>query len=127
MTGPFHRASLLITPVVALIVVSACAVTVSERGIAGMPGEEVWKTDIDLELGETAHVQEANLQITLEAAERDAATVRVRDDRGFDETHMLRVGGVTDMKVRGFTVRVLSAREGSAEIQVRREWGPPGV
>jgi hypothetical protein len=127
MTETVHSRNLFTVVIVALVVASACAVTVSERGIAGLPGEEVWKTDIDLELGQTAYVQEANLQITLEAAGPDSATVQVRDDRGFDETRTLRVGGITDMRVRGFTVRILSAREGAAEIQVRQEWGPAGV
>ena len=50
---------------VAGIATAACTASVSREGIANVPGEEVWKTDLDLQLGERAIVDSGRLEVTL--------------------------------------------------------------
>ena len=68
--------------VVAVLLTAGCTATVSREGIANVPGEEVWKTEVELELGERALVDGGQLELTLVASGVERATVLVESSAG---------------------------------------------
>lgn len=109
--------------VAAVLLAAGCTATVSREGIANVPGEEVWKTEVELELGERALVDGGQLELTLIASGVERATVLVESSRGRRQQD-LRTGPGGSLQHPPYEVRLLSTGiDGSARIQVRRQWG----
>ena len=109
--------------VVAALLAAGCSATVSREGIANVPGEEVWKTEIELELGEQALVDGGQLELTLVASGVERATVLVESSAGRREEE-IRTGPGGSLEHPPYEVRLLSTGiDGSARLQVRRQWG----
>jgi hypothetical protein len=107
----------------AALAVVGCSATVSRDGIANVPGEEVWKTEVELELGEQALVDGGQLELTLVASGIERATVLVQSGRGRRQED-LRTGPGGSLRHPPYEIRLLSTGiDGSARIQVRRQWG----
>ncbi|HKY61129.1 MAG TPA: hypothetical protein VJP59_08970 [Gemmatimonadota bacterium] len=107
----------------AALVTAGCSATVSREGIANVPGEEVWKTELDLELGERALVDGGQLELTLVATGVERATVLVQSGGGRRQEE-LRTGPGGRLQHPPYEIRLLSTGiDGSARIQVRRQWG----
>ena len=107
----------------AALVSAGCSATVSREGIANVPGEEVWKTEIELELGERALVDGGQLELTLVASGVDRATVLVESSGGRRQEE-IRTGPGGSLQHPPYEVRLLSTGiDGSARLQVRRQWG----
>lgn len=103
--------------------VAGCTATVSREGIANVPGEEVWKTEVELGLGERALVDGGQLELTLVASGVERATVLVESSSGRRQQD-LRTGPGGSLHLAPYEVRLLSTGiDGSARIQVRRQWG----
>ncbi len=95
--------------------------TVGESGVSNLPGEEIWKTEVELQVGEMAHVDGGGLEVTLIEVDADEATLSLtsRDEAG---EHRLGSGAVAE--VRPYRVRLISMQpDGGVVIEVRREWG----
>ena len=108
---------------VAALLATGCTATVSREGIANVPGEEVWKTEVELDLGERALVDGGQLELTLVASGVDRATVLVESSGGRRQED-LRTGPGGSLQHPPYEVRLLSTGiDGSARIQVRRQWG----
>ena len=109
--------------VLAALVAAGCTATVSREGIANVPGEEVWKTELDLEIGERALVDGGQLELTLVASGVERATVLVESSGGRRQQD-LRTGPGGSLQHPPYEIRLLSTGiDGSARIQVRRQWG----
>ena len=109
--------------VVAALLAAGCSATVSREGIANVPGEEVWKTEIELELGEQALVDGGQLELTLVASGVERATVLVESSAGRREEE-IRTGPSGSLEHPPYEIRLLSTGiDGSARLQVRRQWG----
>jgi hypothetical protein len=112
--------------VLATLVAAGCSATVSREGIANVPGEEVWKTEVELELGEQALVDGGALELTLVASGIDRATVLVQGGGGRRQEE-LRTGPGGSLQHPPYEIRLLSTGiDGSARLQVRRQWGQQG-
>ena len=108
---------------VAAMLAGGCTATVSREGIANVPGEEVWKTELDLEIGERALVDGGQLELTLVASGVERATVLVESSGGRRQQD-LRTGPGGSLQHPPYEIRLLSTGiDGSARIQVRRQWG----
>ncbi len=102
---------------------AACTVTVGERGVSNLPGEEIWKTEVELQVGEMAHVDGRGLEVTLIEVGADEATLSLvsRDEVG---EHTLNLGSGAVAEVRPYRVKLISIQpDGGVIIEVRREWG----
>jgi hypothetical protein len=109
--------------VAAALLAAGCSATVSRDGIANVPGEEVWKTEIELEQGEQALVDGGQLELTLVEAGIERATVVVQSGGGRRQEE-LRTGPGGSLQHPPYEIRLLSTGiDGSARIQVRRQWG----
>ena len=109
--------------VLAALVAAGCTATVSREGIANVPGEEVWKTELDLEIGERALVDGGQLELTLVASGVERVTVLVESSGGRRQQD-LRTGPGGSLQHPPYEIRLLSTGiDGSARIQVRRQWG----
>ena len=107
----------------AAMVAAGCTATVSREGIANVPGEEVWKTEIELDLGERALVDGGQLELTLVASGVERATVMVESSAGRRQEE-IRTGPGGSLQHPPYEVRLLSTGiDGSARLQVRRQWG----
>lgn len=105
------------------VLAAGCTATVSRDGIANVPGEEVWKTEVELELGERALVDGGRLELTLVASGVERATLLVESSAGRRQEE-LRTGPGGSLQHPPYEVRLLSTGiDGSARIQVRRQWG----
>ena len=71
--------------VAAALLLAACSATVSRDGISNVPGEEVWKTEIELQLGERAMVDDGRLEVTLLRVGVDEASLMVEGPSGARE------------------------------------------
>lgn len=101
-----------------------CAVTVSDRGVQNVPGEEIWKTEVEMLVGETAYVDRDELEMTLQAVGLEEARVRILT-RGRREERVVRTGLAGAARVPPYEIRLLSTGvDESARFEVRREWGP---
>ncbi|MGH7542910.1 MAG: hypothetical protein ACREK7_03140 [Gemmatimonadota bacterium] len=109
--------------VVTALLAAACSATVSRDGISNVPGEEVWKTEVDLELGERALVDGGRLELTLVASGIDRATVLVESGGGRRQED-IRTGTGGSLQHPPYEIRLLSTGiDGSARFQIRRQWG----
>ena len=107
----------------ACLLLSSCTATVGERGVSGVPGEEIWKTEVELLLGEVAYVDSRALEIQLDAIGVNDATVSVRSAGG-SRVETLRIGPGGEIIVPPYEIRLVSTGiDDSAIIEVRREWG----
>lgn len=107
----------------AALALSACNATVSREGIANVPGEEVWKTEVELQLGERAMVDSDRLQVTLLRVDVDEATLMVEGESGTRE-ETIRSGAGGSLHIPPYEVRLLEIGiDESARIQIRRQWG----
>lgn len=105
------------------LVCSACSATVDREGVSNVPGQEVWKTEIDLHLGERAMVDSDRLEITLLAVGADQATLMVEGSSGARE-ETIRSGPGGSLHLPPYEVRLLEIGiDDSARIQIRRQWG----
>ena len=89
--------------------------------MSNLPGEEIWKTEVDLQVGAMAHVDGGGLEVTLIEVGADEATLSLtsRDEAG---EHRLGLGAVVE--VRPYRVKLISMEpDGGVVIEVRREWG----
>lgn len=109
--------------VVVALIVSACSTTVSGEGISNVPGEEVWKTEVELQLGERALVDDGKLEVTLVGIGVDEASLMVEGRSGARE-HSIRTGAGGSLHVAPYEIRLLEVGiDDSARIQIRRQWG----
>lgn len=107
----------------AALLAAGCTTSVSREGIANVPGEEVWKTEVELELGERAFVDGGQLELTLIESGVEQATVLVESGGGRRE-ETLRTGPGGSLQYPPYEIRLLSTGiDGSAQVQVRRQWG----
>lgn len=103
------------------LIAAACTVTVSEKGVTNLPGEEVWKTEVELRVGEVAHVDGRGLEVTLIDVGADEATLSLvsRDEAG---EHRVSVDGAY-VAVRPYRVKLVSMQgDDGVVIEVRRQW-----
>ncbi|HKY61540.1 MAG TPA: hypothetical protein VJP59_11070 [Gemmatimonadota bacterium] len=107
----------------AALVLSACNATVSGEGISNVPGEEVWKTEIELQLGERAMVDDGRLEVTLLRVGVDEASLMVEGESGARE-ESVRTGTGGSLEVPPYEIRLLEVGiDDSARLQIRRQWG----
>src|SRR5688572_482047 len=107
----------------AALVLSACNATVSRDGISNVPGEEVWKTDIELQLGERAMVDSGRLEVTLVRVGLDEAALMVEGPSGTRE-ETVRMGTGGSLQLPPYEIRLLEIGiDDSARLQIRRQWG----
>ncbi|MGH7571352.1 MAG: hypothetical protein ACREMK_05860 [Gemmatimonadota bacterium] len=109
--------------VIAALVVAACSATVSREGISNVPGEEVWKTDLDLEIGERAIVDSGRLEVTLVSVGVNEAVLLIGGQSGTRQ-ETLRTGPGGSLQFPPYEIRLLSTGiDDSARLQIRRQWG----
>ena len=109
--------------VTAALVLSACNATVSRDGISNVPGEEVWKTEIELQLGERAMVDDGRLEVTLLRVGVDEASLMVEGDSGARE-ESVRTGTGGSLQIPPYEIRLLEVGiDDSARLEIRRQWG----
>ena len=107
----------------AALALSACSATVSRDGISNVPGEEVWKTEIELQRGERALVDDGRLEVTLVRVGVDEATLMVEGPGGTRE-ESVRTGTGGSLQIPPYEIRLLEVGiDNSARIQIRRQWG----
>ena len=109
--------------VAAALLLAACSATVSRDGISNVPGEEVWKTEIELQLGERAMVDDGRLEVTLLRVGVDEASLMVEGPSGAREASV-RAGTGGSLQLPPYEIRLLEVGiDDSARIQIRRQWG----
>lgn len=107
----------------AALVLSACNATVSRDGITNVPGEEVWKTEIELQLAERAMVDDGRLELTLLRVGIDEVTLMVEGESGARE-ETLRTGTGGSLRLPPYEIRLIQVGiDDSARVQIRRQWG----
>lgn len=105
------------------LVAAACSATVSREGVANVPGEEVWKTDLDLQLGERAIVDSGRLEVTLVDVGVNEAVLLVDGESGARQ-ETIRTGTGGSLHFPPYEIRLLSTGiDDSVELQIRRQWG----
>jgi hypothetical protein len=101
---------------------AACTVNVGERGVSNLPGEEVWKTEVELRVGDVAHVDGRGLEVMLLAVGTDEATLSLVSRHEAGEHEVSLAGAVAE--VRPYRVKLVSMQgDDGVVIEVRREWG----
>jgi hypothetical protein len=109
--------------VIAALVTEACSATVTREGVANVPGEEVWKTDLDLQLGERAIVDSGRLEVTLVSVGVNEAVLLV-DGQSGTRRETVRTGSGGSLQFPPYEIRLLSTGiDDSVELQIRRQWG----
>jgi hypothetical protein len=107
----------------AALVLAACNATVSRDGISNVPGEEVWKTEIELQLGERAMVDDGRFEVTLLRVGVEEASLMVEGESGARE-ESVRTGTGGSLQVPPYEIRLLEVGiDDSARLQIRRQWG----
>ena len=107
----------------AALALSACNATVSNDGISNIPGEEVWKTEIELQLGERAMVDDGRLELTLLRVGVDEASLMVEGESGARE-QSVRTGTGGSLQLPPYEIRLIEVGiDESARLEVRRQWG----
>jgi len=107
----------------AALVLSACNATVSRDGISNVPGEEVWKTEIELQLGERAMVDAGRLEVTLLGVGVDEVSLMVEGESGARE-ESVRTGDGGSLQIPPYEIRLIEVGiDDSARLQIRRQWG----
>ena len=109
--------------VVAAFVFAGCTTTVTREGVENIPGQEIWKTEIELQLGERAFVDGDRLQLSLLRVGVDEATLMVEADSGARE-HTIRTGTGGALHIPPYEIRLLEIGiDDSAHLQIRRQFG----
>ena len=107
----------------AALVYPACTATVDREGVTNVPGQEIWKTEIELQLGERAFVDGDRLQISLLRVGVDEAGLMVEADTGARE-HTIRTGAGGALHIPPYEIRLLEVGiDNSARLQIRRQFG----
>lgn len=107
----------------AVFVVAGCTASVDREGVSNVPGQEVWKTDLELQLGERAIVDGGRLEVTLLTVGVNEATLLV-DSRGGTRQETIRTGPGGSLQHPPYEIRLLSTGlDDSATVQIRRQWG----
>jgi hypothetical protein len=107
----------------AALVLTSCSATVSGDGNSNVPGEEIWKTEIELQLGERAMVDDGRLEVTLLGVGVDEASLMVGGPSGTRE-ESVRTGSGGSLQIPPYEIRLLETGiDDSARIQIRRQWG----
>ncbi len=104
------------------LVATACTVTVGESGVSNLPGEEIWKTEVELRVGEAAHVDGRGLEVILVGVGTNEATLSLvsHDEAG---EYQVSLAGA-EAKVRPYRVKLVSMQgDDGVVIEIRREWG----
>lgn len=108
---------------IAALLLAGCSATVSRDGIANVPGEEIWKTDLDLQLGERAIVDSGRLEVTLVNVGVNEAVLLV-DGQSGTRQETVRTGPGGSLQFPPYEIRLLSTGiDDSARLQIRRQWG----
>lgn len=108
---------------VAGLVLAACSTTVSREGISNIPGEEVWKTEVELQVGERAMVDSGRLEVTLVGVGVDQADLLVQR-QGSSRQETVRTGPGGGLELSPYEIRLLSTGiDDSVRLEVRRQWG----
>lgn len=102
-----------------------CSLIINEGGnVANVPGEEVWKTEVELDVGESAFVDGRGLEITLRAIDAERATLWIVGRHRADEHRLGLWPAGGEAKTPPYRVRLLEIDgDEKVRIQVRREWG----
>ena len=109
--------------IAAALVCAGCSATVDREGVSNVPGQEVWKTEVDLHPGERAMVDGDRLQVTLLRIGVDEAAVMVEGRSGTREM-TIRTGAGGSLDLPPYEIRLLEVGiDDSARIQIRRQWG----
>lgn len=91
--------------------------------MTNLPGEEVWKTEVELQVGDVAYVDGQGLEVTLIDINADEAALYLVSRAEAGE-HRLSLGSDAQAKVRPYRVTLISIQpDDSVVIEVRREWG----
>lgn len=107
--------------IAALLALAGCTARVGGEGVANVPGEEIWKRDVELVAGMTAYVDE-DFEITLDSVREDAAVVLFRTEEGTTR-RTLEPGVENAARVSPYEVRLLEVRPDGVTLEVRKEWG----
>ncbi len=108
----------------ALLAGAACSATISDRGVSGVPGEEAWKTEVELRPGGVAYVDDRGLELELVSVGVNDAIVLVSSGAGAVRRETLRAGIGGSVMVPPYEIRLLRTEiGGSAIVEVRRQWG----
>lgn len=101
---------------------TGCAATVSEEGVRNVPGEEIWKRQVEITPGETVFVGTEGLEIELEESTGVRAILMVKTDADAVRRKVELESGVEEF-LSPYTFRLLELRPGGVTVEVRKEWG----
>jgi hypothetical protein len=104
------------------VIASACVLSVNDRGdeARGIPGDTIWRQEIEMLEGQVAHIDSRALSIYLEDTTVDSAVVTLTK-AGVERRVTLRTGLAGEETMPPYTVRlVYTGVNGSATIEVTK-------
>jgi hypothetical protein len=104
------------------LTVTACVLSVNDRGDEGrgIPGDTIWRQEIEMQEGQVAHIDSRALSIYLLDTGVDSATVTLTK-AGVERTVTLRTGLAGEETMPPYTVRlVYTGVNGSATVEVTK-------
>jgi hypothetical protein len=111
------------TPMIAaMLSATACVLSVNDRGDEGrgIPGDTIWRQEIEMQKGQVAHIDSRALSIYLLDTGVDSATVTLTK-AGVERTVTLRTGLAGEETMPPYTVRlVYTGVNGSATVEVTK-------
>ena len=108
--------------VLAALVLPACTTTLDREGVTNAPGQEIWKTEVELQLGERAMVDGDRLEVTLLRVGVEDAALMIQSERGASE-ETVRTGEEGSLHLPPYEIRLLEVGNESARLQIRRQVG----
>ncbi|MDX1623792.1 MAG: hypothetical protein R3199_07405 [Gemmatimonadota bacterium] len=112
----------IVAAATALLVAAGCTARIGGDGVANVPGEEIWKRQVELAQGELALIDEEGLELRLDDLALDQVELTVRTDVDAEpRTIFLRPGG--EEFLSPYTIRLLELWPDRARFEVRKEWG----